>query len=95
MGTPQLEDTSRRLITWLFVALAAWGVYLGVGAYLYKHDVRQGLIVLGCVAAFLGVWLWLLIGRNQRGRRPPGGSTAPPTSDDGNPGGRQSSRSDS
>jgi hypothetical protein len=83
MGTPQLEDASRRLVTWLFVALAAWGVYLGVGAYLYKHDVRRPLIVIGCVAAFLGVWLLLLIGRNRRKPRLPGGpSGAAPKSDD-------------
>ncbi len=58
MGTPQLEDTSRRLIIWLFVALATWGVYLAVGAYLYKHDVRQAADrdrLCGCVPGSLGV----------------------------------------
>ncbi len=95
MGTPQLEDASRRLIVWLFVALAAWGVYLGVGAYLYKQDVRRPLIVIGCVAAFLGVWLLLLIGRNRRGPRLPGGSSAAiPESDDEIPRGGKPGRTD-
>jgi hypothetical protein len=73
------RDASRRLVLGLFVALALWGMYLAVGAYLYKHDVRRPLIVLGCMMAFLGIWLLLLVGRNRRGRRPPGGSSAAPT----------------
>ena len=78
MDTPQSPDAARRLVIGLFVALAVWGVYLAIGAYVYRQDVRRPLIVLGCVATFLGVWLLLLIGRHRRGHRLSDPSAAPP-----------------
>jgi hypothetical protein len=60
------REPSRGLIVWLAAALAAWGLYLAVGAFLFNHDVRRGLLVFGCMAAFLGWWLLLLRGRGKR-----------------------------
>jgi hypothetical protein len=65
---PPAPDGNRQLIVGLFVALAAWGLYLAVGSYVYKQDVRRPLIVFGCVAAFLGFWLVMLAARNRRKR---------------------------
>jgi hypothetical protein len=57
----------------LVVALVAWSGMLALGAFLQMgadqphHDWRRPLIVMGCMAAFLGVWgvaLW------KRSRRP-------------------------
>ena len=51
---------SRRWIILLLAALAAWGLYHAIGAFLFNHDVRRGLIVLACMAVFLGWWMLLL-----------------------------------
>lgn len=47
-------------------AIVAWGMFHAVGAWMLNHDVRRPLIVLACVAAFLGFWLALLAGRRRR-----------------------------
>jgi hypothetical protein len=69
MEPAQSPDANRRLVVGLFVALAVWGLYLAVGSYVYKQDVRRPLVVFGCVAVFLGCWLALLVARNRRRRR--------------------------
>jgi hypothetical protein len=52
----------------LAAALMLWAGGLALGAYLQlgadrpQHDMRRPLIVVGCMAVFLGVWglaLWL------------------------------------
>jgi uncharacterized membrane protein len=52
----------------LAAALMIWAGALALGAYLQlgadrpQHDIRRPLIVVGCMAVFLGVWglaLWL------------------------------------
>jgi hypothetical protein len=60
------NESSRRLIVLLLTALAAWGLYHAVGAFLFNHDVRRGLVVFVCMAAFLGWWLLLLRGRARK-----------------------------
>ncbi len=47
-------------------ALVAWGLFHAAGAWTLNHDVRRPLIVLACVAAFLGFWLSLLAARRRR-----------------------------
>ena len=68
MPQPAKTESSRRLIVLLAAALAAWGLYHAIGAFLFNHDVRRGLIVLACMAAFLGWWLLLLRFRAKRRR---------------------------
>jgi predicted permease len=62
------NDPSRRWIVLLVVALAAWGLYHAIGAFLFNKDVRRGLVVLACMALFLAFWLSLLMLRKKRQR---------------------------
>lgn len=57
---------AQRIIAWIMAAIVAWGVFHAVGAWMLNHDVRRPLIVLACVAAFLGFWLALLASRRRR-----------------------------
>ena len=47
-------------------AIVAWGLFHAVGAWMLNHDARRPLIVIACVAAFLGFWLSLLAARTRR-----------------------------
>ena len=47
-------------------ALVVWGLFHAVGAWMLNHDARRPLIVLACVAAFLGFWLAMLSARRKR-----------------------------
>ncbi len=79
--TSQLPHSDSRgpgVIAWLITALLLWGVWLAVGTYLYRFDSpeqdplegvrawRRGLLVLGCTAAFLTLWLLALAARTRR-----------------------------
>ena len=47
------------LVAW--AAMFAAGAYLQLGADAPRHDLRKPLIIMGCMAVFLGVWgiaLW-------------------------------------
>jgi uncharacterized membrane protein len=56
----------------LAVVLVAWagmfatGAYLQLGADTPKHDLRKPLIIMGCMAIFLGVWGLALWKRSRR-----------------------------
>lgn len=57
--------TSQRIVTAIIAALVVWGVFLAIGATGYfiessLFDVRKSLIVLACMAAFLGLWTMVL-----------------------------------
>ena len=52
---------SKILIRWIFGGLTVWGIAQAIGAYSFNHDPRRPLIVLACVGAFLGFWVWLLV----------------------------------
>jgi hypothetical protein len=69
MTEPRQNDPTQRWIVWLVAALAAWGLYHAVGAFMFNKDVRRGLVVLGCMALFLGFWLCLLMVRKKRRTR--------------------------
>lgn len=60
------KDPTRQWIVWLVAALAAWGLYHAVGAFLFNNDPRRGLVVLACMALFLAFWLSLLRFRKRR-----------------------------
>jgi CHASE2 domain-containing sensor protein len=55
-----------RIIRWLVLAILAWGGFHAIGAWRFNHDPRRGLVVLGCVAAFLGFWMTMLAVRQRR-----------------------------
>jgi drug/metabolite transporter (DMT)-like permease len=72
MSEPDTNDPGRRWIVLLVAALAAWGLYHAVGAYLFNNDLRRGLVVLVCMGLFLAFWLSLLLLRKKRRPRNPG-----------------------
>ena len=50
----------RRLPYIIMAALAIWGLIHALGAYLYNYNPWRGIIVLACMAVFIGWWVWLL-----------------------------------
>ena len=77
---------ARRLMIVLGIVglVTIWGIVLAVGVYRFRlypevpdpqeaiRGLRRGLLVVGCVASFLIVWLAALALQGRR-RRPPGG----------------------
>ena len=57
---------AERILAGIMATLVAWGIFHAVGAWTLNHDARRPLIVLACVAAFLGFWLALLAARRKR-----------------------------
>jgi protein-S-isoprenylcysteine O-methyltransferase Ste14 len=53
---------------WIMVALLVWGGYLAIGAFKNGGNAPtiRGLIVFGCVLAFLAFWLAALAVRQRR-----------------------------
>jgi hypothetical protein len=64
------QRQTRRWIMALVLALAAWGLYNAVGAYLFNHDIRRGVVVTVAMAAFLAWWLLLLRLNSKTKNRP-------------------------
>jgi CHASE2 domain-containing sensor protein len=65
---PDSRDTAaaERIIRWIMAGIVVWGVFHGIGAWRLNHDPRRLLVVLACVAAFLGFWLAMLAARRRR-----------------------------
>jgi ABC-type transport system involved in Fe-S cluster assembly fused permease/ATPase subunit len=61
--------SSRTILTIVMAALALWAVYIAVGAYWYNFNPWRAVVVLGCMAAFLGFWLLMLWARARRSQR--------------------------
>ena len=68
MSTPAKPTPpgAERIIAGIMAAIVVWGLFHAVGAWTLNHDARRPLIVLACVAAFLGFWLALLAARRRR-----------------------------
>ena len=62
---------AERIIRWIMIGVLAWGGVHAVGAWRLNHDPRRMLVVLGCVAAFLGFWAAMLSARSRRLRGKP------------------------
>ncbi|MGE0607817.1 MAG: hypothetical protein AB7O62_12055 [Pirellulales bacterium] len=58
----------KRLIWGIMLAVAAWGAYHAIGSvWNYEnHNPWRGVMVLGCVLAFIGFWLLMLSSRKRR-----------------------------
>jgi hypothetical protein len=61
-----LQTKPERIIRWIMMGVVAWGVFHAIGAWRLNHDPRRMLVVLGCVAAFLGFWAAMLSARTRR-----------------------------
>jgi hypothetical protein len=76
---PPGASDSRKILLALTAALAAWGLYLSLGAFfggfgkenLPQSVLRSG-VVLACVGGFLGIWWLLMLTRKSRNSRTDG-----------------------
>ncbi len=57
---------AENIIRWIMIGIVIWGIAHAIGAWTLNHDARRPLIVLACVAAFLGFWTALLAARRRR-----------------------------
>ncbi len=64
------QPDAERIIRWIMLGIVIWGLFHAVGAWRLNHDPRRMLVVLGCVAAFLGFWLVMLASWRRRHARP-------------------------
>ncbi len=69
MPDPRSPISQRTLLLIIMGTLVAWALYVAIGAYWYNFDWMRAVVVLGCMAAFLGVWLLLLWARRGHKRR--------------------------
>lgn len=66
------EPPPNTMMKWLIAALAAWGLLLGIGAYLGldaqtpSRDYRRMLIVAATIGGFLLLWLAAVAKRKNR-----------------------------
>jgi hypothetical protein len=64
------EQPTRNSYRWAFalimVAVVAWGIFHAVGAYRFNHNPMRAVMVLGCVAVYLGFWGLMLAARRAR-----------------------------
>jgi CHASE2 domain-containing sensor protein len=66
MATFVSPPGAERIIRWIMLGILVWGCFHAAGAWRLNHDPRRVLVVLGCVAAFLGFWLVMLSARRRR-----------------------------
>jgi hypothetical protein len=64
---PQVSP--RLILSMIMGGLVVWAVYMAVGAYWYNLNPWRAVFVLGCMAAFLGLWL-LLLWNQSRNQKP-------------------------
>jgi hypothetical protein len=55
-----------RIIRWVALGVLAWGIFHAVGAWRFNHNPLRAVVVLACVAAFLGFWMTMLAVRQRR-----------------------------
>jgi hypothetical protein len=79
---PQAPSNDRKILLALTGALAAWGVYLALGAFFggfgkgnLSVSALRSLVVLACMGGFLGLWWLLMLGRRSREAPDAGQST--------------------
>ena len=57
---------AEKIIRWIMIGIVVWGIAHAIGAWTLNHDARLPLVVLACVAGFLGFWAMLLAVRRRR-----------------------------
>jgi CHASE2 domain-containing sensor protein len=66
MTTHLAPPGAERILRWIMVGIVFWGSIHAVGAWTLNHDARRPVVVLVCVAGFLGFWLTMLAARRRR-----------------------------
>lgn len=61
--------SQRTLLLLIMGGLALWSIYVAVGAYQYNFNPWRIVVILGCTAFFLGMWLLALWSRSRRSKR--------------------------
>jgi RsiW-degrading membrane proteinase PrsW (M82 family) len=55
-----------RIIRWVVLGVLAWGIFHALGAWRFNNNPLRAVVVLACVAAFIGFWLTMLAVRQRR-----------------------------
>jgi hypothetical protein len=55
-----------RIIRWVVAGIVLWGVFHAIGAWRFNHNPLRAVVVLVCVAAFVGFWMTMLAVRQRR-----------------------------
>jgi len=56
----------RWAIALIMMAVLGWGIFHAIGAYRYNHNPLRAVMVLACVAVYLGFWGAMLAFRRAR-----------------------------
>ena len=64
--SPPPPPGAERLLRWIIAGIVIWGAVHALGAWTLNHDARRPVVVLACVAAFLGFWIAMLAQRRRR-----------------------------
>ena len=62
---PPSQDRAQ-IIRWLGAGIVVWGVFHAIGAWRFNHNPLRAVVVLACVAAFVGFWMTMLAVRQRR-----------------------------
>jgi protein-S-isoprenylcysteine O-methyltransferase Ste14 len=65
---PAQKTPNRMVIPGIMLGLVAWALFLALGDYLANHNPRRPLVIITCVALFIGFWLAILRWRRAGGR---------------------------
>ena len=57
---PDAAATNRKIVRGIMLGLMGWGLLLALGDYLANHNFRRTLVIIACVALFIGFWLAML-----------------------------------
>ena len=63
MRDQELRNPFRWAFALIMVAVLTWGIFHAVGAYRLNHNPCGAVMVLACVAAYLGFWAAMMAAR--------------------------------
>ena len=63
---PPAANDRARIIRWVVAGIVVWGVFHAIGAWRFNHNPLRAVVVLACVAAFVGFWMTMLAVRQRR-----------------------------
>jgi RsiW-degrading membrane proteinase PrsW (M82 family) len=55
-----------RIIRWVVTGIVVWGIFHAIGAWRLNHNPLRAVVVLACVAGFIGFWMTMLAVRQRR-----------------------------